>query len=59
MNKRVANRLKAFIQIQHGNGRYHMSQLSLHEQAIREHVQRGHEAGLTRQAGLLDQKNKI
>lgn len=59
MDKRIAAKLKAFQQIQRRNGRYHISHYTLHEQAIKEHIQRGFKGGLTRVAGLLDQANKI
>lgn len=59
MNKRIVAKLRQFQQIQSRNGRYHVSYYTPHEQAIREHIQRGFENGLYRQAGLLDQANKI
>lgn len=57
MNKRIRHNLSAFQAAQHS--RYHISQYSPHEQAIREHMRRGHAEGLERVAGLLDQRNRI
>lgn len=59
MNKRIVSRLRAFQQVQRRQGRYHISQLTPHEQAIREHVERGFKSGLVRVPGLLNQENKI
>lgn len=59
MNKRLKRNLEPFRRIQQANGQYHISQLSPHERAIKEHIQRGFESGLARVAGLLDQRNKI
>lgn len=59
MAKRKSSGFKAFAQIQATRAQYHVSRLTLHEQAIREHKQRGLESGLTRVAGLLVQANRI
>lgn len=59
MNKRVQRKLAVFQRLQQRNGRYHISHHTPHEQAILEHKRRGYGDGLTRQAGLLDQRNKI
>lgn len=59
MDKRLKRHLAAFQNIQRKNGQYHISPLTPHEQAIREHKTRGHGEGLLRQAGLLDHRNKV
>ncbi len=59
MNKKSMRNLPAFKRIQQRNAQYHISRYTPHEQAIREHIARGFGYGLTRLAGLLDQKNKI
>lgn len=63
MDKRKARSLNAFKQIQRQNGRYHVSQYTPHEQAIREHLSRGHSDprrhGVLGEPVLLDQANKI
>jgi len=53
------NGFKAFQHIQMRKPAYLVSPYSLHEQAIREHIQRGFAEGLTRKPGLLDQANRI
>lgn len=52
---------RTFSNIQHKPKRlkYMLSPMSAHEQAIREHVKRGHAEGLARVAGLLVPGNKI
>lgn len=59
MNKRIQRKLDVFKRVQAAKPQYSFSQYSLHDQAIREHITRGFGGGLTRQAGLLDQRNKI
>lgn len=59
MNKRTKRNLAAFQRVVARSAHYHVSPYSLHEQAIREHVKRGFESGLTRVPGLLDQGNRI
>lgn len=59
MAKQKSNGFKAFAQIQATKPLYHLPRLTWHEQAIREHKQRGLESGLTRVAGLLVQANRI
>lgn len=59
MNKRIRARLRPFQQIQQRNGAYHISQLSMQEQAIREHVKRGFIDPRAHVPGLLVQTNKI
>lgn len=59
MLKRSKRGIAAFARIQAKTPRYIVSPYSLHEQAIREHVRRGYEDGLTREAGLLVQSNKV
>lgn len=46
MNKRVKRNLASFQQAQRHSARYHISQYTPHEQAIREHITRGFEQGL-------------
>ncbi len=59
MDKRSKRSLDAFKRVQQRSWRFHVSQYDAHTQAIREHIQRGYAAGLTRVVGLLDQRNKI
>lgn len=59
MNKRAKAKLDVFRRVQAANGKYHVSQHTPHEQAIREHARKGFSDGLIRVAGLLDQRNKI
>lgn len=63
MNKRVKRNIASFQRSQRRSARYHISQYTPHEQAIREHITRGFEQGLCRvlciTAGLLDQRNKL
>ncbi len=55
--------LPAFQRIQQRNAQYHISRYTLHEQAIREHIQRGFVDPSREQCldeiALLDQRNKI
>jgi len=59
MNKRVQRKLDVFRRIQQARPQYNFTYYTPHEQAIREHIQRGFKAGLTRVPGLLNQANKI
>lgn len=59
MNKRVQRKLDVFRRIQQAKPQYFLPRLTPHEQAIREHIQRGFKAGLTRVPGLLSQANKF
>lgn len=61
MNKRLKRHLAAFQRIvaRPASVKYHVSQYTIHEQAIREHIQRGFADGLDRVPGLLNQANKI
>lgn len=59
MNKLIKRQLAAFQACQRRSARYHVSQSTPHERAMREHILRGFESGLTRVAGLLNQENKI
>lgn len=59
MNKRSRRGIAAFQRVQQRSARFCMSQYDAHTQAIREHKKRGYADGLTRVAGLLDQRNRI
>lgn len=70
MNKRVKRNIASFQRSQRRSARYHISQYTPHEQAIREHVMRGYSdprrygvlsdlAAYDQELGLLDQRNKL
>lgn len=59
MKRPLKRKLEAFRRAQARAAKYHISQSTPHDQAIREHKAKGYGMGLERGAGLLDQRNKI